>query len=326
MVKLTKMYIACVDLGGTKISLGIVNLKGKILKSRTLPTPVRQAPAKVLIIIAGEIKKLLAGEKISTSQIKGLGIGVPGQVLPEKGLVVSSPNLPRWKNFQIKKPLEKLLKIPVFLDNDAKAAALGELYFGAGQGQKDFLYVTVSTGIGCGIVLGGRIYRGAKNIAGEVGHMIIMPGGPKCGCGSRGCWEALASGKSFARLAREKLKNYRGRTILFKMTGGQLNRLGAKMLDQAVRQNDAFAKKIWQEAVNYLGIGFVNLVNIFNPPLIIVGGGLSKAGNLIFEPIKKIVGKMAYSVSAQSVKIVPAQLKENSGLLGAAGLVMAGRN
>lgn len=318
------MYIIAVDLGGTKIGLGLVTLTGQILKSRTMATPVNSPAEKVIQLIITEIKKLLAEAKAPLSKIKGLGIGAPGQILPEEGIVASSPNLPTWKNVQIKKPLERALKIPVFLDNDAKAATLGELYFGAGLGKKNFLYVTISTGIGCGIVINGKIYRGAKNIAGEVGHMIIQPGGAKCGCGSYGCWETLASGTGFSRLAQEKLKKYRRQTLLLKLTGGNIKKVDAKILDRAVRQNDPLAKKIWQEATTYLGIGFVNLVNIFNPSLIIVGGGLSQAGDLIFKPVRKIVRKRAFSIAAKTVKIVPARLKTNSGLLGAAGLVIAG--
>jgi glucokinase len=319
------MYICAIDLGGTKIALGILNFQGKIITQSTIPTPVAASPQKVILLLVAEIKKMLQKSGLQPKQIRGIGLGVPGQILPEEGLVVSSPNLPKWKNVQIKKPLEKFLKLPVFLDNDANAAALGELYFGSGVGVKNFLYVTISTGIGAGLILDGEIFRGARNIAGEVGHMIILPGGPICGCGNRGCFEALASGNSFARHGREELKKFRGPTILRKMIKNKLKNLDAKILAEAVKKNDPFAKGVWAESATYLGIGLANLVNIFNPELLIIGGGFAKSGSLIFKPIKKMILQLANSVAAQSVRVIPAKLQENSGLLGAGALVMAAR-
>jgi glucokinase len=324
MVKLAQMYILAVDLGGTKIALGLLDLKGKIIQSRTVATPVKSSPSKVISLVIYEIKKLINESGIPFSKIKGLGIGAPGQILPEEGLVVSSPNLPLWKNVQLKKPLETALKIPVHLDNDAKAAALGELHFGAGRGQKNLLFVTVSTGIGCGIIINGKIYRGARNIAGEAGHMIIKPDGPKCGCGNYGCWEALAAGPAFARIAREKLKNHSGKTKLLQLTGGKPEKIDGSILAQAVRAGDPLAKKVWAEGTYYLGLGFVNLINIFNPSLIVVGGGLANAGEMLLQPVRQLIKKMGFSVAAREVRIVPAKLKSNAGLLGAGALVLAG--
>jgi glucokinase len=212
--------------------------------------------------------------------------------------------------------------LPTSLENDANAAALAEHRFGAGRGVDHMIYVAASTGIGGGFILDGRLYRGATGAAAEVGHMTILPHGPRCGCGNRGCLEALASGTAIAREARERIA--RGTpTLIAELAEGDLDRITAKMVAQAAEQGDGEAREIIDAAMIYLGVGMANLVNLLNPQLLVIGGGLTKMGARLFDPVRRAVDRQAFPATAAAVEIKCAELREEVGLLGAAAVAMA---
>jgi glucokinase len=290
------MFIG-IDLGGTKIAGVLATPSGKVLMDVNIPTEAHKGKKAVFNNIHKAIHMLKESKKV---KINAIGIGAPGPIDYEKGIVVEAPNLPGWKRVHLKSIFEKKYKIPVFVDNDANCATLAEAWFGAGKNVKNFLYMTVSTGIGGGIVINKKLYRGANGSAGEFGHMVIDMNGAKCGCGNNGCLEALASG-----------------TSIKKRTG-----MEAYAIDLAARQGDKKSLKVIEETAHYLAIGIANLVNIFNPEMVIIGGGLSNMQELIFDPIRKDFKKYAMILSAKSVKIVRAKLGNDAGVLGAAALCL----
>jgi len=286
-----------IDLGGSKIAGVLCTPSGKVLTDVNIPTEAAKGKQQVIKNIKKAIYTLKQSHKV---RIKAIGIGAPGPILYEKGIVVEAPNLPGWKRVNLKKILEKEFRVPVLVDNDANCAALAEAWFGAGKNARHFLYMTVSTGIGGGIIIDKKLYRGATGSAGEFGHMTIDLNGPKCGCGKYGHLEALASG-----------------TALKKKTG-----IDALALELAARQGDKKAKAAIAEVAHYLAIGIADLVDVFNPEMVIIGGGLSNMRELLLTPIKKDFKKYAMTLPAKSVRIVRARLKTNAGVLGAAALCL----
>lgn len=286
-----------IDLGGTKIAGVLVTPTGKVLMDVQVPTEAAKGKAQVINNIIKAIRMLIQSQKVKTSCI---GIGAPGPIIYNKGIVIEPPNLPGWKKVNLKKILEKEFKLPVSVDNDANCAALAEAVFGAGKTKQNFIYMTVSTGVGGGIIIDRKLYRGMVGAAGEFGHMIIDPHGPLCGCGNHGCLEALASGSA--------LKKKMG--------------MDAISVELAARQGDKQAQQAIEEMAHYLAIGIANLVNIFNPEMVIIGGGLSNMRELLLDPIRNQFKKYAMSLSARSVKIVRAKLGTKAGVLGAAALCL----
>lgn len=286
-----------IDLGGSKIAAALADQRGKIITDVNIPTEARKGQRAVIDNVIKAVDTLMSGRK---KKVDRLGIGVPGPILYQTGIVIEPPNLPGWKKVNLKKILEKRFKLPVQLDNDANCAALAEAKFGAGRSARDFIYVTVSTGIGGGIIINRQLYRGAIGAAGEFGHMIIDPNGPVCGCGNFGCFEALASG-----------------TAIKKRAG-----MDAISVELAARQGDEKALQVVRETAHYLAIGFANLVNLFNPELIVVGGGVSKMRELLFTPIREEFRKYALTLPAKNVKIVRAKLGDEVGVLGAIALCL----
>jgi glucokinase len=286
-----------IDLGGTKIAGVLTTRTGKVMMDVQVPTEAAKGQTQVINNIIKAIRMLIQSQKVKT---RCIGIGAPGPIIYEKGIVIEPPNLPGWKKVNLKKILEKEFKLPVSVDNDANCAALAEAVFGAGKTKRNFIYMTVSTGVGGGIIIDRKLYRGMVGAAGEFGHMIIDPNGPLCGCGNHGCLEALASGSA--------LKKKMG--------------MDAISVELAARQGDKKAKQAIEETAHYLAIGIANLVNIFNPELVIIGGGLSNMRELLLDPIRNQFRKYAMSLSARSVKIVRAKLGTKAGVLGAAALCL----
>lgn len=310
-----------VDLGGTKILSAIVDEDGGILQRVNVSTEASRGKQRVIRNIKDSIKTLLHRSGICLSDIKAIGIGAPGPIEFKKGMILNPPNLPGWKRVPLGKILEKEMGKKVILENDANAAALGESLFGAAKGVKNFIYVTVSTGIGGGLFLGGELYRGSVGGAGEVGHMVIKTDGPKCGCGGRGCLEAMASGGAMARLAAERAKKNRSSSLL-ELAHGDPKKITALTVELAARSGDALAAEIIKEIGFYLGVGMSNLVNIFSPDMIVMGGGVMNLGELILKPVRETVRGLALSPARDNVKIVRAALKQDVGVLGAAALCL----
>lgn len=311
-----------IDLGGTKISTALVGENGEIVAHDYRETRAGKGAEAVIGRMLDAARSVMAQAEVAPAQVAAVGIGAPGPLDFQAGVVVSPPNLPGWDHVPLKQLIEDALGIETFLENDANAAALGEHRFGAGRGTAHMIYVTVGTGIGGGLILDGELYHGAGGMAGEIGHMTTMPYGPHCGCGNPGCLEALASGTAIAREARERV----GRgvpTRISDLSEGDLERITAKLVVKAADQGDVEAQTILAEAMNFLGIGMASLVNLFNPELIVIGGGLTNIGEVLFGPVRRAIARHAFRAPAEAVRVVRAELGDNVGVLGAVAMALA---
>jgi glucokinase len=318
----SEQLVVGIDLGGTKTSIALVDRSGEITVQHCQETHATEGPEAVIGRMLDAARRVMAQAEVTPTQVAAVGIGAPGPLDIETGIVMTPPNLPHWDRVPLKQLIEDGLGITAFVENDANAAALGEHRFGAGRGTEHMLYVTVSTGIGGGLILDGKLYHGASGMAGEIGHTTIIPYGPLCGCGNRGCLESLASGTAIARRARECVT--RGvPTLMAKLAGGDLGRITAKLVAEAAGQGDAEARDILAEAMNYLGIGVANLVNLFNPQLIVIGGGLTNIGETLFGPVRRAIERRAFPTSVRAVRVVRAALGDSAGVLGAAAVALA---
>ena len=308
--------VLAVDLGGTKI-LGTLVDNEKITYSYLTPTMASGGPETVIRRICDVIDHILSQNGRSLSQIHSISIAAAGGIDTKKGIVTLSPSLPGWHNIPLVDIVRKNFDTKVYIIHDANASALGELCYGAGKGARNMVYMTVSTGVGGGIIIDGKEYEGASGAAGEIGHMTIDVAGPKCNCGNTGCLEMLASGTAMAREAIRRI-NAGEKTSLTSMVSGETDAISAREIGAAASQGDALAGSVIKQAATYLGIGMVNLVNIFNPEMIVVGGGVSNLGEMLLSPARELVKQRAFPISAGAVQIIRAQLGEDSGVIGAA--------
>jgi len=306
-----------VDLGGSKILTAVVNSKGIILSRDYRATPADKGPEAVIREILKSANHAAKKAGIAFKDLAAIGIGAPGLSNPATGIVFTSPHLPGWQDVPLRDIMEKETGRKVFLINDANAAALGELYFGAGRRIRNFIYVTISTGIGGGIIINGELYSGAIGTAGEIGHMTIDDKGPRCNCGNTGCWEMFASGSALAKEAQHRIK--RGaKTAILDYAGGDVEKITAQVVQVAAEHGDTLARELIAGTGYYIGVGLANLINIFNPELIIIGGGLSNMGDMLLAPAFKVAGDRAYKEPYQAVRFALAELGGDSGVIGAA--------
>lgn len=315
-------FVVGVDLGGTKIHTVLADGRGQVKAEIVVPTKAEEGVDVVLNTLIQSITSLThaAGLALHKRDIRGVGVGAPGPLDTRTGVVYVAPNL-GWRNVPLKSRLEAALQLPVLIDNDANLAALGEQRFGAGQRVSPLICLTLGTGIGGGIIIDHQLYRGVSDGAGEVGHMTVEPDGPRCNCGNYGCLEVMASGSAIARLAREAVAQGRARGILTR-AGGDPGKITARVVVHAATDGDEEARSIVERAGRYLGIGVANLINLFNPAMIVLGGGLVQSGPLLFAAMEREVERRAFGHLRQAVKIVPAQLGERAGALGAVALVL----
>jgi glucokinase len=310
-----------IDLGGTKIVAGLVDREGRIVSRQHSSTQASRGLEVVVRRLIDVASQLLTAEGVDRKQVAAIGVAAPGPIDARSGVVTAPPNLPGWRDVPLGRLIQDELGLPTSLENDGNAAALGEHLFGAGRGADHMIYVTASTGIGGGFILDGCLYRGATGAAAEVGHMTILPHGPRCGCGNRGCLEALASGTAIAREARERVA--RGApTLIAELAEGDLTRISAEMVSRAAEEGDAEANEILDQALIFLGVGMANLVNLFNPQLLVIGGGLTKMGARLFDQVRRVIDRQAFPAAASAVEIRCAQLGDDVGLLGAAAVAM----
>ncbi len=307
-----------IDIGGTKVALGLAGRDGELVASSRHDAQVERGPEQMLARIVAESHRLVSE---SSGSLRAIGIACGGPLDRARGLVLSPPNLPGWDAVPVVARLSEALRAPACLENDANAAALGEHRFGAGRGHADLVYVTVSTGIGGGIVCGGRLLHGLRDSAGEVGHQTLDPDGPPCGCGNRGCLEALASGTAIARAARRGVASSpRAGATLLGLVGGDPQRLSARIVSEAAAAGDPLANAVWEHAMGFLGQGIANLATILAPEVIVIGGGVSAAGARLFDPVRAVVQRNARLVPTAALAIVPAALGQDSPLRGALAL------
>jgi len=316
----SRQFVIGVDLGGTKIYTALATEDGGVLVEIKLPTGAGKGLAHVVDRIVESVERVREAAAVPPEAVRVLALGAPGPLDTARGIIHFAPNL-GWKNVPISRILEERLSLPVFLDNDANLAALGEHAFGAGRGEENMVYITVSTGIGGGLILGGKLYRGSSDGAGEVGHMTVFPGGPRCSCGNLGCLEAVASGTAIARKAGELVAGGKGRGIL-EAAGGDPGRITAAVVAAAASKGDPGAAAIIGEAARFLGIGIANILNLLNPSLVVLGGGVMADGGPVWENVHREVRTRALEAARIGARLAPAALGGRAGVMGAIALAL----
>ena len=321
-------WVVGVDIGGTNLVVGLVPAGGGdplALRSRATE-PERGADAAVADIkrMAGEaIAEVLDEHGASRSDIVGVGIGCPGPLDLDTGVVIETPNL-GWSDYAIRDRIANALELPATLDNDANCATYGEWWQGAGQGVSTLVGVTLGTGIGGGVILDGRIVRGASGSAGEIGHTTIDLNGRRCACGNYGCLEAYASGPNIAARAREGVEaGYE--SVLSQLVDDDLARITALTVYEALVLGDEYAHEVMLETAKILGAGVANIVNTLNPEIVVIVGGVTRAGDHLFGPLRTEVRRRAFTSLVEACEIVPGVLPETAGVIGAAGIFVAER-
>ncbi len=314
-----KKYRIGVDVGGTNVKIALVDLDGKIAFSNTVPTRAEMGYEAGVNNIKQAIKDLMQESNQTNKTVEAIGFGLPGQIDYKEGMVKNLPNIPGWVNIPLAKIIEDEFSIPTRLDNDVRCAALGELNFGAGKGCENLICITVGTGIGSGIILNGKLVRGAANAAGEIGHIKMeMNGGPLCGCGDYGCFEAYASGPAIVTMAKEYISG--GKSAKYKEMAAD-GIITPYIVAQAALQGDTVSIQIFKQMGKIIGTGLASVVNLLNPEKIIIGGGVADAGEILLDPIRKTILDRAMPIQANSLKVVPAQLANAAGVIGASLLI-----
>ncbi len=291
-----------IDIGGTNIKIGIVK-EGKIISKKIIPALSKASPEVLIEVVVSEIKKL------GVKNIKRIGIGIAGFIDHKKGIVRASPNLPLWKNVRLKEKMESFLKIPVHMGNDVNAIAVGEYLYG-GYGVNDLFVFTLGTGVGGGFIINGKLITGENDTAGEFGHITIDPKGPICKCGKNGCLERYVGAEYLVQYAKRLMKKERSTLIKYK-------KFSPKEIAKEARKGDKVAVKVFDYAGEKIAYTLAQVIQLIDPSVIIVSGGISKAGRLILEPIKRHIKKYLIPLKKRKLRIVISRLKENAGILGA---------
>ncbi len=312
-------YAIGVDLGGTTIKTGVVSSDGKIVARSKFPTLGEHGPKTVIDQIRKSIEEVLVHAKGKT--LRGIGIGSPGIVDEKGGIVKDPPNFSDWHNVALGNAVTKIFGLSAKVENDANVAAIAEAKFGAGKRHPNFLFVIWGTGVGGGIILNGNIYRGPFGGAGEIGHVCIDYDGLPCNCGAQGCVEAYVGQRYLSRRTVERLKSY-PRSSILKLVDGDLSKVEPKYISQAALKGDKLAREIFTEAGTLLGVALGSVLNTVDLRVIIIGGGISAAGNFVFAAIKKSVQLHVMKPMREDITVLPAKLGNSAGILGAAGLVL----
>ncbi|OGS18887.1 MAG: hypothetical protein A3J83_03965 [Elusimicrobia bacterium RIFOXYA2_FULL_40_6] len=309
-------HIIGIDLGGTTISVALFNKNISMLEQRILTTESQRGVDYILTKISSNIAELISRHKVQKSDVLGIGFGSPGPLSTKKGIVFNCPNLKGWKNVPLKQLMEHKTGFPVFIENDANSAALGEWCKGSGRGVENMLFVTLGTGVGGGLVINNQLHHGKDDAAGEIGHVILFPDGIKCNCGNYGCIEMYASATGIVRRTKEAI-NYGRNSVLSKLK----ENITSKNVYLAALKKDKLACEIMNETGRYLGIIFSSMANLLDLDMIVIGGNVANAGEMLLRPIRKeIQSRVMYP--ANKVKIIKAKLGANAGVIGAACAVL----
>jgi glucokinase len=313
-------YIVGVDLGGTNIAAGAMPTDGtREIAMRMTPTLADGGAGGVVDRIVQMIEEVIAQTISETGAERddflGVGIGSPGPLDREKGIVVVTPNL-GWRDFPLRDEIAKRVNLKATLDNDANCATLGEWWAGAAKGGRNVVGLTIGTGIGGGLILDGKLYHGASDAAGEIGHTTIESNGRRCKCGNYGCLEAYTSGPAIAERAREAIASDEG-SILCELVEGDLSRITAQTVYEASKKGDEIARDVVRDTAHFLGVGISNLVNIFNPDTVVIAGGVTQAGEALFDPLRAEVKRRAFKPAVDACRIVPGALPLSAGVVGA---------
>ncbi len=313
--------VIAVDLGGTQLRAVLYNSHLQVLARHAEPTHAHEGMEAVVGRLVAAVRRI--GKEAGWDRVAAVGVSAPGPLDPRQGVIHWAPNLPGWRDVPLAARLMAEVDRPVFLGNDGNLAALAEQRCGAGQGQPDLVYITVSTGIGGGVISDGQLILGRGGLGGEVGHMTVEAHGPRCNCGNIGCLEALASGTAIARQAQELVAGG-VQTLMADLVAGDLASLTAQVVYEAASRGDAVAIDLFRRAGVYLGIGIVNLMYLFNPAMVVIGGGVSKAGDLLFVPMHATIRQRIHEIYWARCPIVRAALGDDVCLMGAGILAREG--
>jgi glucokinase len=314
-------YIVGVDIGGTNIKIALLDTKMRIRAKRIFPTAGARGKNALIDSIVEHVEFLLSENNIGKKSSLGVGIGAPGAVNVRTGIVHYFVNIPDWREVPLGPIMRRRLKVPVFVDNDVNVMALAEFRFGAGRGSQNMLGIALGTGVGGGLVLEGRLYRGTAYAGGEFGHLQLSFKGPKCKCGSHGCLEAYSGSHYIANAVAAAIRAGE-RTYIKELVGGDLSKITPEVIDKAARAGDGFAKSVWHGVGEAVGMGIAGVANLLNVDKVVIGGGVARAGRILFDAIRRTVDERAMELPAKTVKIVKAKLGYDAGVIGAGALVL----
>lgn len=309
-----------VDVGGTNIRAGVITREGKKLAEARRPSRAMEGLAVTQQMIIECVEESMANAGVNPAELMGIGMGVPGRHNSAEGIVIYSPNFAGWVNVPLLARIEERFQVGAYMRNDVKTASMGEYYFGAGKGFRHIVMITLGTGIGGSLIADGQLMLGSGEGFAEVGHMTVEPNGRLCGCGNHGCWEAMAGRDAIIERAWRKLQTGRP-SILGELVNYDLTKITPAVIAKAANDGDALAKEVLEETGMWVGLGVANLIQVYNPEIFIIGGGISQAGDLLFSSIRRTANWRGQMVPAKDVPIVPAALGDDAGIFGGAVLV-----
>lgn len=314
------MYYLGIDLGGMSIKAGICNDNGEIIYKDTCPTVRDEDGDRIINDMANLCLSVIKNAGLTVDDIEYAGIASPGSADSEKGVIIYAATLP-FLNYPIADKLSVKTGIKkIYIDNDANAAAKGEATYGAAKGYKDSLFITIGTGVGGGIIIDGKIYSGFNFSGAELGHIVIVKDGDDCPCGRKGCLESYASATALIKQTKAKMLNDKN-SVMWRICEGDIEKVNGKTVFDAMLENDESAKEVYKEYISYLACGLVNFINIFQPEVLSIGGGISKQGDILINPLQEIISREQYSrYSDKQTKIKIAELGNDAGIIGAASL------
>ncbi|MCL4694643.1 MAG: ROK family protein [Candidatus Hydrogenedentes bacterium] len=310
-----------IDLGGTNVKTAVVARNGRMRGKDSRPSRADDGLDAVVDTMVASVEQALENAGADPSDMLAVGVGAPGPMNWRTGIVFSPPNLPGWKDVPLADIMSELLMVPAYVDNDANVACWGEFWSGAGTEVDSMVCLTLGTGVGGGIVVDGRLVRGIDGTAAEIGHLNVMRDGRQCNCGAKGCLECYASVSGMERTALEGIEAGRP-TILTEMCGGDLDKIDGKMISDALQKGDEFAAWVMTETGIWLGTGIGSLINLLNPEMVVLCGGMIAAGEALFRPVRETAQAQSFDVPGARAQIVPAGLGPDSGVIGAAGCAL----
>jgi len=312
------VYYVGIDLGGTNIAAGVVDENGRIIHKDSVPTLREREYPEIIKDMAMLSLKVIRDAGLEVKDIKSIGIGSPGTPNKKDGILIYANNL-KFRNVPMRAEMQKYINLPVIIDNDANCAALAESVSGAARDADHSIMITIGTGLGGGIVIDKKIYSGFNYAGGELGHTVIVSGGKLCTCGRRGCWEMYASATGLIEQTKEAAQQYPD-SLINKLVDGDLSRIDAKTAFDAAKQGDEAGRKVVDQYIVYLAEGITNIINIFTPQVLVIGGGVSKEGEYLLKPLREIVSRDVYGKDVPQTSIRVAELGNDAGIVGAAML------